>query len=136
MSDYRGQASRLMEWDVLDMQNQPALTIGMLRSAGAAIERLADEVDRLNHENFWLSRNVQQEKPTSQLPPVNRGDVVWGLGTRGGHRYPQQGRVSIIEVIDGEAIIYVRHVCVGRFGECVFLTEEEAIKAAEAINGR
>lgn len=137
MSDYRGQAERLREWGVLDIQNQPALTVGMLRSAGAAIERLADEVDRLNHENFWLTRNAQpqQEKKSSQLPPVNRGDIVWGLGTRGGYRYPQQGKISIMEVIDGEVIISVRNVCIGRFGESVFLTEEEAVKAAEVING-
>ena len=55
MADYKAQVDRLRDWTVLDVQNRPALTIGMMRSAALTIEKLADEVKRLNLENFWLT---------------------------------------------------------------------------------
>lgn len=55
MDDYRTQVARLRDWSVLDMQNRPALTIGMMRSAALTIERLSAEIERLNKENFWLT---------------------------------------------------------------------------------
>lgn len=55
MADYKEQVYRLREWTVLDMQNRPVLTLGMMRSAALTIERLAAEVERLNKENFWLT---------------------------------------------------------------------------------
>ncbi len=133
MSDYKGQAERLNNWNVLDIKNHPALTVGMLRAAGAAIERLSDEVDRLNHENFWLTRNAQpaEEKPATGIPPINKGDIVWGVGGKGGSCSVHKGRVSLMEVIDGEVIITVRNVCTGRYGERVFLTKEEAEAAVK-----
>ena len=128
MSDYRGQAERLREWGVLDIQNQPALTVGMLRSAGAAIERLADEVDRLNHENFWLSRNQkpQEEERMMEVPPLNKGDRAWGIGGKFGKRYVRSGIVSLIEIVDGEIVISVKGVCHGIYGKRVFSTRKDA----------
>lgn len=55
MPDYKAQVDRLRDWTVLDMQNRPALTIGMMRSAALTIEKLDAEVKRLNLENFWLT---------------------------------------------------------------------------------
>ena len=57
MNDYKGRVERLKEWNILDIQNHPTLTLGMMRSAAVSIMRLYDEVDRLNRENFWLSKN-------------------------------------------------------------------------------
>ena len=55
MEQYRKQVQRLRDWTVLDMQNRPVLTIGMMQSAALAIEKLVAEVERLNKENFWLT---------------------------------------------------------------------------------
>lgn len=57
MVDYKEQVELLKEWNILDIQNHPTLTLGMMRSAAVSIMRLYDEVDRLNRENFWLSQN-------------------------------------------------------------------------------
>lgn len=57
MADYKEQVELLKEWNILDIQNHPTLTLGMMRSAAVSIMRLYDEVDRLNRENFWLSQN-------------------------------------------------------------------------------
>jgi hypothetical protein len=129
MSDYRGQVERLNNWLVPDILNAPALTLGMLRSAAASIERLCGEVDRLNHENFWLTKKqepeVEQEGMT-MLPPFKRGDMAWAIGGRGGNRYVQSGNVGLIEIIDGKIIVQVKYVGRGEYGKTVFATEEEA----------
>ena len=132
MSDYIGQAERLRNWNVLDIQNHPALTVGMLRSAGAAIERLSDEVYRLNRENFWLSRNQKiagEGKRIVELPPVDVGDVVWCVGSSGGCACIRSGKVSRLEVADGRVTVCVYGVGSGVYGKRVFGTKEEAMAA-------
>lgn len=59
MPDYKAQVDRLRDWTVLDVQNRPALTIGMMRSAALTIEKLEAEVKRLNLENFWLTEGKE-----------------------------------------------------------------------------
>jgi hypothetical protein len=129
MSDYRGQAERLREWNVLDIQNHPTLTLGMLRSAGAALERLSEENERLNHENFWLSKN--QKSPEEQgrsvkLPPFDKGDKAWGINR---NKRVQSGMVGLIEIVDGKVVVAVKGVCRGVYGKDVFATKEEAEEA-------
>ena len=47
MADYEEFVHRLREWTVLDMQNRPVLTLGMMRSAALVIEKLSAEVERM-----------------------------------------------------------------------------------------
>lgn len=127
MSDYRARAERLLNWTVLDIQQEPCLTYGMMRSAGAAIEKLADEVDRLNRENFWLTK----QQPAScaravDIPPVDKGDCVWCIGIRGGNEYLKRGKVSRIEIVNGRAAISVKGVGMGEYGKRVFTSKEDA----------
>ena len=58
MKDCDDQIYRLNNWSVVDIKNHPALTVGLLRSAAAEIERLSAENDRLHRENFWLSQKT------------------------------------------------------------------------------
>jgi hypothetical protein len=127
VADYIGQAERLRDWTVLDIQNHPALTVGMLRSAGASIEKLVSEVDRLNLENFWLSKN---QKSTGnrivELPPVNNGDNVWFIGRFNGNICIKRGRVGRIEIMEGKAVVYVKGIGTGEYGTKVFDSFEDA----------
>lgn len=136
MSDYyREQADRLLDWDIHDIKRQPELTMGMMRSAAAAIERLVTEVERLNHENFWLSKN-QKEDPTKQmveLPPLKNGDRAWGISCKGGNRYARSGPVTALEIVDGRVVISVNSVCKGHYGVNVFSTRKETMAALERI---
>ena len=138
MSDYyRDQADRLLSWDVRDIRRQPELTMGMMRSAAAVIERLVTEIDRLNHENFWLSKNQKpQEEPGKQmveLPPLKKGDRAWGISCKGGNRYARSGPVTSLEIVDGRVVVSVNGVGKGHYGVNVFRTQEETVAALERI---
>ena len=56
MSDYQSRADMMRTWTVAEVKAQPHLAVGQLTSAAAIIEKLMDEVERLNRENFWLSK--------------------------------------------------------------------------------
>lgn len=56
MSDYQKKADMLKTWTVAEVRAHPELAVGQLVSAAAAIERLGAEVERMNRENFWLTR--------------------------------------------------------------------------------
>lgn len=137
MSDYRGQAERLLDWTVLDMQNQPVLTIGMMRSAAAAIERLVAENERLNHENFCLSRERKKEavKPASDMPPIKPGDSAWGIGRNGGNLFAKPGRIKSVFFDNGKVNVHIGWVGTGPWGEFAFATENEALAAIEELKG-
>lgn len=139
MADYIGQAERLMDWSVLDIKNHPALTVGMLRSAAASIERLVSEVDRLNRENFWLSR--QGSVPdltrgrTIQLPPVELGDTVWLVRLRKDGRVVVRCTVCKMEIHGDKVYLITKSRGGGVYGEDLFKTKEEAQKALEGKHG-
>lgn len=127
MSDYRARAERLLNWTVLDIQQEPCLTYGMMRSAGAAIEKLADEVDRLNRENFWLSKHqMSSDKKMVELPPLDIGDDAWCVGRFGGNYCIKRGKVFRFEIRHGRVAIYVKGLGVGEYGERVFSSREDA----------
>ena len=129
MSDYLGQADRLRDWNVLDIQNHPALTVGMLRSAGASIEKLVGEVDRLNLENFWLSKSQRADaniRRMVEIPPVENGDRVWYVGRYGSNICIKSGKVSRIEIQDGKAVVYVKNAGLCEYGKGVFKSFEDA----------
>ena len=138
MADYIGQAERLMDWSVLDIKNHPALTVGMLHSAAASIERLVSEVERLNRENFWLYRK-QESVPdlprgrTVQLPPVELGDTVW-LAKRNQNRVVRC-TIGKMEIHGDKVYLITKSRGGGLYGEDVFLTKEDAEKAMEVNNG-
>ena len=135
MSDYyRDQAARLLDWDVLDIQSHPTLTLGMTRSAAAAIERLLVEVERLNRENFWLS-NKQYEKQARliELPPLKKGDQAWCVTRRGQTWYAKPGPIAAMDIEDGKVYIHVSWAGRGPWGERVFATQEEAMAALERL---
>lgn len=136
MADYIGQAERLMDWNVLDIKNHPALTVGMLHSAAASIERLVSEVDRLNHENFWLSRQHESVPDMTkgriiQMPPVELGDVVWLV--KANQSKVVRCRVCRIEIREGKVILLTKSRGCGVYGEDLFLTKEEAQAALERM---
>lgn len=56
MSEHKEWVDRLNRWDVPNILEHPAITLGMLRTAAHIIEQLTKEVDRLNWENLWLTR--------------------------------------------------------------------------------
>ena len=135
MSDYyRDMTARLLEWNVQDVKHQPELTLGMMRSAAATIERLAAEIERLNRENFWLT-NKQREETTRlvELPPLKKGDRAYTIGRNGGNWYVKPGPVMSMEVEDGKICIHVGWVGRGPWGERVFATREEAEAAMERL---
>lgn len=132
MADYIGQADRLRDWNVLDIQNHPALTVGMLRSAGASIEKLVSEVDRLNLENFWLSKSQRADtnvRRMVEIPPVETGERVWYVGKYGSNICIKSGKVGRIEIQDGKAVVYVKSGGLGEYGRKVFGTFEDAEEA-------
>ena len=139
MADYIGQADRLMDWSVLDIKNHPALTVGMLHSAAASIERLVSEVDRLNRENFWLSRQVSAPDMNGgrmiQLPPVEIGDTVWLVRLRKEGRVVVRCTVCKMEIHGSKVFLITKSRGGGVYGEDVFLTKEEAEKALEDSDG-
>lgn len=140
MSDYQKKADMLKTWTVAEVMAHPELAVGQLVSAAAAIERLGAEVERMNRENFWLTREEQKADAgkkcdTIELPPVKVGDTVYGIDRRGGGWHIKRGEVTSIEWQSSQVIVSVKGVCRGRMGERVFCTAEEAQAALEAGNG-
>ena len=75
MSDYQSRADMMRTWTVAEVKAQPHLAVGQLHSAAAIIEKLTGEVERLNRENFWLSKQEPATKnSTTQLPKVKLKD--------------------------------------------------------------
>ena len=136
MSDYRDRADMMRTWTVQEVKAEPHLAVGSLHSAAAIIEKLMDEVERLNRENFWLTK--QEPVPdltkgrTIQLPPVEVGDLLWGIGKRGGNRYVKPGRVTQMQ-IHGDKVYLVTTGGSGSgyYREQLFSTKEEALQALE-----
>lgn len=140
MSDYQKKADMLKTWTVAEVRAHPELAVGQLVSAAAAIERLGAEVERMNRENFWLTREEQhadagKKGSMIELPPVKVGDIAYGIGKRGNNQYIKQGEVTSIEWQSTQMIVSVKGVCRGKIGERVFCTAEEAQAALEAGNG-
>lgn len=84
MSDYQSRADMMRTWTVAEVKAQPHLAVGQLHSAAAIIEKLTGEVERLNRENFWLSKQEPATKnSTAQRPKVKlkdrQIDVIAGM---------------------------------------------------------
>lgn len=131
MSDYQSRADMMRTWTVAEGKAEPHLAVGQLHSAAAIIEKLVDEVDRLNRENFWLTK--QEPVPdmtkgrTIQLPPVELGDVVWlAKGDR-----VARCRVCRMDIHEGKVRLITKSRGCGVYGEDLFLTKEEAEAALE-----
>lgn len=92
------------------------------------IGELTEEVARLNRENFWLSQGDM-----IRVPPLKTGDRAWGIGRNGGNRYVHSGKVTLLEIVDGQVVINVRSVCRGLYGKQVFGSAEEAQAALERM---
>lgn len=138
MSDYQKKADMLKTWTVAEVRAHPELAVGQLVSAAAAIERLGAEVERLNRENFWLTREEQKvaaaEKGSMiELPPVKVGDTAYGIDRRGGGWHIKRGKVTSIEWQSTQVIVSVKGVCRGKIGERVFCTADEARAALECM---
>lgn len=59
--------------------------------------------------------------------PCKVGDEVWGIRSYHGVKHPQQGRVDeMYFTSDMRLNIRVKHICIGNWGEKIFLTREEA----------
>ena len=137
MSDYQSRADMMRTWTVAEVKAQPHLAVGQLHSAAAIIEKLMDEVERLNRENFWLTQ--QEPVPdmtkgrTIQLPPVELGDTVWLVKRDQG--CVSRCRVCRIEIHGSKVRMVTKSRGCGVYGEDLFLTKEEAQKALEVGNG-
>lgn len=135
MSDYQSRADMMRTWTVAEVKAQPHLAVGQLTSAAAIIEKLMDEVEQLNRENFWLTK--QEPVPdmtkgrTIQLPPVEMGDVVWL--TKGDRVV--RCRVCRMEIHEGKVRLVTKSRGCGVYGEDLFLTKEEALQALEVGDG-
>ena len=135
MSDYQSRADMMRTWTVAEVKAQPHLAVGQLTSAAAIIERLMDEVERLNRENFWLTK--QEPVPdlnkgrTIQLPPVELGDTVWLVRLRKEGRVVVRCTVCKMEIHGDKVYLITKSRGGGVYGEDVFKTKEEAQKALE-----
>ena len=138
MIDYTEQVERLRDWTALNTKNQPALTVGMMRSAAATLERMGAELARLhqenlrlNQENFWLSQNQREpiKKNMLELPPVGVGDSVFVIRKFGTDRRVGRARVCRMEIREGRVYLYAKGGGSGFFGEQVFGTQEDAENA-------
>lgn len=140
MTNYQKQADLLRAWTVDEVKAQPALALGQMHSAAATIERLGAEVDRLNKENFWLTKPAPDRllpRDTAsgrviELPPLEVGGIAWGFRRDKARRLiVVKGTVHHME-FDGEQVhIFAKYAFRGIYGKSVFSTQEEA-KAALA----
>lgn len=127
MESYMKKAEMLKSWTAAEVKAQPVLVVGQLCSAAATIERLGAEVDRLNRENFWLTKTQETKTArTITAPPLKRGDLAYAIGSRGGGLCIKQGPVSLVEIEDGRVMVHVKYAGCGRYGEQVFATREDA----------
>ena len=137
MIDYQSQAEMLNTWTAQEVKAQPEVAVGQLRSAATAIERLGAEVDRLNRENFWLTQEQKKQETGEgrmiRVPPLQRGDVAYGICRRGGNLYVTHGKVTQVEIVGENVQIHVNSVGCGFYGEKVFKTKEDAQQALERM---
>ena len=135
MIDYQKKADMLKTWTVAEVRAHPELAVGQLVSAADAIERLGAEVERLNRENFWLTK--QEPVPdmtkgrTIHLPPVELGDVVWLA--KANQSKVVRCRVCRIEFHKGKVLLLTKSRSCGVYGDDLFLTKEEAQAALERM---
>ena len=66
------------------------------------------------------------DKRVVELPPVDKGDTVWCIGSAGGSVNIRSGKVSRLEIVDGRVFVYVHGVGSGLYGKRVFGTKEDA----------
>lgn len=59
--------------------------------------------------------------------PCKVGDTVWGIRNYNGVSHPQQGKVDqMYYTNDMRLHIKIKHICIGEWGNKIFLTREEA----------
>ena len=69
-------------------------------------------------------------KVEAVMVPCKIGDFVWAIRNYQGTPHPQQGKVSEMYFTkDMKLQIVVSHICRGYWGETIFATYEEAVKA-------